>query len=106
MNTNRVYECSIHLNTSTIIREGKLMVLSRFVKKTLVYHTYSNKWVDLYTNECYTLGPEYGVDLFITRMQPIIPVSTIIDTKYGSEPKRKILKKYKEKNGGKNEKSI
>ena len=96
MNINRVFECDIHLSTSTIIQEGKLMVLSRFVKKTLVYHTRSDKWVDLYTNECYTLGPEYNVDFFITRTQPIIPISTIIDTKYSNVPKRKILKKYKE----------
>lgn len=106
MNINRVYECSIHVLVKSFIENGKEMCLSHFVKRTLVYHTNSDDWVDLFTNEHYKLGADVFNDLFITRREPIVPLSTLIDSKRSNMPKRKILKKYKEKNGGKNEKSI
>lgn len=106
MNINRVYECSIHVVVKYFIENGKEMCLSHFVKRTLVYHTNNDDWIDLFTNEHYLLGPDGFHDLFITRQDPFVPLSTLIDTKRSNMTKIKILKKYKEKNGGKNEKSI
>ena len=106
MNINRVYECSIHVLVTSFIENGKEMCLSHFVKRTLVYHTNSDDWIDLFTNEHYLLGADDLHDLFITKREPIVPLSTLLVTNKHNMTKRKILKKYKEKNGGKNEKSI
>lgn len=106
MNINRVYECSIHVVVKSFIENGKEMCLSQFVKRTLVYHTNSDDWIDLFTNEHYQLGVDGFHDLFILRKDPIIPLSTLLVTNKRNMTKRKILKRYREKNGGKNEKSI
>ena len=103
MNINRVYECEIWRVISTNMRRGNIVYKNMFRKKTLVYHTESGQWIDLGTKETYTLGPVLFDDLFINPDRPIIPVSTLIDTKKSNMNKRKILKKYKEKNGGNNE---
>ena len=106
MNINRVYECSIHVLVKYFIENGKEMCLSHFVKRTLVYHTNNDDWIDLFTNQHYLLGADVFHDLFISRLDPIVPLSILLVTNKRNIPKRKILKKYKEKNGGKNEKSI
>lgn len=106
MNINRVYECEIWRVISTNIRSGNIVYKNMFLKKTLVYHTEYNQWIDLSTKETYTLGPVLFNDLFIKPDSSMIPLSTLIDTKRSNMTKRKILKKYKGKNGGKNEKSI
>ena len=103
MNINRVYECEIWRVISTNMRRGNIVYKNMFLKKTLVYHTESGQWIDLGTKETYTLGPVLFDDLFINPDRPIIPVSTLIDTKYDNIPKTRILKKYKKQNGGKNE---
>lgn len=103
MNINRVYECEIWGVVSTNMRSGNIVYKSIFFKKALVYHTKSDQWIDLNTKETYAFGPVLFNDLFINPDRPIIPVFTLIDTKKSNMNKRKILKKYKEKNGGNNE---
>lgn len=109
MDINKVYECElwIILDRNVDILTRKASVKLAFLKKTLVYVSNSDCYYDLSTKMYYPVDYKlFGSGQIIIKPDTLVPVSTLIDTKYDNIPKRKILKKYKEKNGGKNEKSI
>lgn len=109
MNINRVYECEIWivLDRNVDFARTKREYKCTFLTKTLVYVSDSNCYYDLSTNMSYYTDYKlcYKGDIYI-KLDTLVPISTLIDAKRDNIPKRKILKKYKEKNGGKNEKSI
>ena len=104
MNINGVYEVEIWRTSSwDVVIEGNLRKVNYdicFLKKALVYQK-GLGFVDLKTKETYFLGPRFNKLPFVNANRPMIPLVDLIDVNKENMSKRKILKTYKEKNGGK-----
>ena len=104
MNINRVYECELWIVYKIDYFNDNYDC--SFVKKTIVYVDKYNTYHDLSTKIKYPISYSCTEGSMFIKPDTLVPISTLIDAKRDNIPKRKILKKYKEKNGGKNEKSI
>ena len=105
-NINRVYECElwIILDKDVDILTRKASFKLDFLKKTLVYVSNSDCYYDLSTKMYYPVDYRlFSRGQIFIKPDTLVPVSTLIDTKYDNIPKTRILKKYKKQNGGKNE---
>lgn len=109
MNINRVYECElwIVLDRNVDFAKKEVEFKCTFLKKALVYISDLNCYYDLSANMSYPVDYKlcYSGQIYI-KLDTLVPISTLIDAKRDNMTKGRILKKYKEKNGGKNEKSI
>lgn len=103
MNINRVYECElwIVLDRNVNLDRTKREYKCTFLTKTLVYISDSNCYYDLSTNMSYKADYKlcYKGDIYI-KLDTLVPISTLIDTKYDNIPKTRILKKYKNRSEG------
>ena len=102
-NINRVYECELWLviDRNVDLARTKREYKSTFLKKTLVYISDLKCYYDLSTNTSYYTDYKlcYKGDIYI-KPDTLVPISTLIDTKYDNIPKTRILKKYKNRSEG------
>ena len=94
MNINVVYESEIR-SVNWLDEDGIYDVTP--IGKHLVYMNEDGEYIDLETNVKYASGPSIG-DVFVAKK---VPITSIIETKKDNMPKRKIIKMYKNTNGGK-----
>ena len=104
MKIKDIYLCEVCLMTYRNHSSGKYEY--EFTGEKLVYKTKDELYIDLVTDEVYLLGPSQAFegDFFININKELIPITEILDNKFKSASKKRILRKYNEvKIGGNNE---
>jgi len=102
MNINDIYEANIKILIKFDYGVKETIAYSKFVKKAVVYRSDRDDYYDLSTNQRYRVNQFecFEGEMFIDS-KSMVPIRDLIDARRDNMTKRKILKKYKEKNGGK-----